>query len=225
MEWSDLPLFLEVARTGSFTAAARALGTTQSTVSRRIAALEGELGTSLFRRERHGVGLSTAAAELLPLFESAETAVHEVVRRASGLRETVRGTVRIATVEELSTWLFAPALPRLRDRWPELRVELSASNALANLAGGEADLAVRLLPPDRADLRGRRLGAIPIALFGHADPATPWAELDWLEPDDALALSLERRWLAHHVPNRRTVLRASSSATLAQAAAAGLGVA
>ncbi|MEQ1506386.1 MAG: LysR substrate-binding domain-containing protein, partial [Myxococcota bacterium] len=46
-----------------------------------------------------------------------------------------------------------------------------------------------------------------------------------LEPDDALALSLERRWLAHHVPNRRTVLRASSSATLAQAAAAGLGVA
>ena len=222
MLWEHLPVFLEVARTGSFTAAAKALGLTQSTVSRRVAALEAEVGASLFRRERYGVALSPAGAELLPLAETAEDAVNDVARRASGLAGTVRGTVRVATVEEIATYLLAPALPALRAAWPEVRVELLVSNAVVDLGAQQADLALRLVPPDRADLVGRRLAPIPCAVFGR-DPGPP--DGDWLEPDDALALGPERRWLAANRPDRRTVLRATSSATLAQAVAHGVGVA
>jgi DNA-binding transcriptional LysR family regulator len=141
--WDDLRLFLAVAETGSVSGGARKLRLGQPTVSRRLAALEYEIGEALFRRSVGGAALTAAGERLLgPARKMAEWAA-EVDRAAEGEDRAPRGMVRITAPPFVAFDFVAPFAGWLRRQFPKLRLEVLAQMQYLDLGRGEADLALR----------------------------------------------------------------------------------
>ncbi len=152
ISWDDIRLFLAIAETGTMSAAARRLRVGQPTVSRRLADLEHQLGVSLFRRSVEGAALTDAGARMLePARRMAEWA-GEVNRSSEGGGPGPVGRVRVSASPFFAAELLAPLAAELRETHPGLQLEISSSVQLAELGRGEADLALRSWPTDRADL-------------------------------------------------------------------------
>ena len=122
--WDDIRLFLELAREGSLSAAARRLKVDHSTVARRIAKLEKDLGLRLFDRLARGYVLTDEGETLRLSAERMEAEAIALQRQASG-RPLLQGTVRISTSPMLASLFLAPRLTELRDRHPDIRVALA----------------------------------------------------------------------------------------------------
>ena len=141
-----LRVFLEVARHGSFTVAARTLGWTQSAVSRQISSLEAALGGApLFDRLPRGVRLTEAGQLLVPYAETVTGALHGAVRELAALREVAGGRLRFGAFPTADAALVPHALGAFRDRHPQVRVsreEGLTPSLLERLAEGRLDLAV-----------------------------------------------------------------------------------
>ncbi|WP_460112881.1 LysR family transcriptional regulator [Streptomyces platensis] len=141
-----LRVFLEVARHGSFTVAARTLGWTQSAVSRQVASLEAALGGGpLFDRLPRGVGLTEAGRALVPHAEAVAQALHDAGQELSALRQVAGGRLRFGAFATADAALVPHALAAFRARHP--RVRLSREEGLTpalldRLAAGHLDLAV-----------------------------------------------------------------------------------
>lgn len=228
--WDDVRVLLAVLRHGSFTAAARALATEQSTVSRRIAALEAALGVALFERGRRAPTPTEAARRLRPAAERVEAEVGQLIDAAADPRPgAVRGRVRVATTDELAAHVLVPrALPGLRAAHPELTVELITSYAAADLIGHQADVAVRFFPTTRGELVGRRIARLPTAILCARGKVAAWrrrplTELDWIEVELAGLATPESAWLAAHVARPPSLVCTSYQVQLA-AIRSGLGV-
>jgi DNA-binding transcriptional LysR family regulator len=158
IDWNDWRSFLAVARGGSTLSAARTLRVSQTTVARRIAALEEALGLSLFERRPSGYSLTPGGAELVPHAEKVEQAAFAAETHGKALRRDASGTVRITAEEIFSTALLAPHLLELRDTYPEIRIEIDNTIGLRDLAAGEADIALRsIAQPHGAGIVGRCL--------------------------------------------------------------------
>ena len=108
MDWNNLRYFLELARTGTLAGAARRLGVEHTTVSRRIQALEKEVGEMLFAREAGGHRLTEAGRHLLPGVEAMEAAVLGVERLAPTPGSGPSGVVRVGATEGFGTLILAP---------------------------------------------------------------------------------------------------------------------
>lgn len=169
--WELLRTFLEVARDGSLSGAARRLGLTQPTVGRHIDALEADLGVALFTRSQRGLFATPAALELAPHAEAMEAAAAALVRTASGEAAAEGGTVRIAASEVVGCEVLPPILAAFRHAHPGIILELSLSNRNEDLLRRDADIAVRMLRPTQASLLAKRLGAVDIRLYAHKDYA------------------------------------------------------
>ncbi|MFF4499609.1 LysR family transcriptional regulator [Streptomyces sp. NPDC001401] len=141
-----LRVFLEVARHGSFTVAAKSLGWTQSAVSRQIAALEGALGGGpLFDRLPRGVRMTEAGRVLVPHAEAVLEALHGAVRELAALREVAGGRLRFGAFATADAALVPHALAAFRARHPRVRLsreEGLTPGLLDRLAAGHLDLAV-----------------------------------------------------------------------------------
>ncbi len=150
--WEDVHLFLAIAETGSFSAAARRLRTGQPTVSRRLADLEYRLGYKLFNRQAAGATLTSAAERLVePARKMAEWA-GEVARAASKGEKSPRGVVRITAPPGVSFDFVAPFAAYAKEKYPLLRIEILSSINYLDLVRGEADLALRTRAPVQKDL-------------------------------------------------------------------------
>jgi len=154
MKTDDLIILLEIARCGSFLKAGDALGLDNSTVSRRIAALERDLKAPLVDRGAHGCTLTPLGERLLASCEQVEAAVDEV-RRLSGQaadQDTapghLAGLVRVATTEAFGTYVIAEALAGLHRDNPALQVELVTQNRLSPYGVG-ADIEIGVGEPVR----------------------------------------------------------------------------
>lgn len=147
--WNDLKYLLAVAERGSTLAAARALGANQTTIARRIAALEEALGTALFERRQAGYRLTATGEKLLPLAQAVAAAARAVSEEVASEQREVSGTVRVSTLQIYAEWLLTPALAALRRAHPHLRIELDQSHEPRDLGAGEADVALRVA--DRFD--------------------------------------------------------------------------
>ncbi len=151
--WEDVRLFLAVAETGSLSGAARRLRIGQPTVSRRLAALEYSLGTTLFRRSVDGASLTSAGERLLaPAKKMAEWA-GELGRAAESSDPSPRGLVRITAPPHLCTDFLAPFAAWLAGMHPGLRMEVLSSIHYLDLNRGEADLALRGKVPTQESLQ------------------------------------------------------------------------
>ncbi|MCL7429648.1 LysR family transcriptional regulator [Streptomyces sp. YS415] len=141
-----LRVFLEVARHGSFTVAARTLGWTQSAVSRQISALEGALGGApLFDRLPRGVRLTEAGRILVPYAESVTEALHGAGRELAALRQAAGGRLRFGAFATADAALVPQALAAFRARHPRVRVSREEGRTpalLDRLTAGQLDLAV-----------------------------------------------------------------------------------
>ena len=164
-DWSELQALLAVARAGSLSAAARAGGLSQPTLSRRLAALEGRLGERLMERGAGGVRLTDAGREALARAEEMEAAADRLSRAAAGRAQGVAGVVRVTASRVVATYLLPGALTELLEAEPALEIELVASDDSANLLRREADIAVRMYRPAQADLVTRKVSEMALGLF------------------------------------------------------------
>src|SRR5215831_17144703 len=165
-DWSLYRSFLAVVRTGSLSAAARALGITQPTVGRHIAALEQTLGgRPLFTRSQSGLLPTDVARELLPHAESMDAAADALVRTASARASEVAGTVRITASEVVGAEVLPPILTEFRRLYPRVEIELNLSNQTVDLLRRDADIAVRMVKPEQQSLVARKAGEVALVFF------------------------------------------------------------
>ena len=182
MQLAELSLFIEVARRGSFAAAARARGVDASSVSRAIAGLEAELGARLFQRTTRRLSLTETGRLYLdrvaPAVEELRLAQDEV----TAARGEPAGRLRITASAAFGQMMLAPLLPAFRATLPRLGLELLLTDANLDLVADGVDLAIRLAPSYRADVVGVRLFATryrvvaaPGWIAVHGAPSTPQA--------------------------------------------------
>ena len=165
-EWSDLRPFLAVARAGSLSAAARALGVNHSTVFRRIAALESALDVRLFDRLPNGYCLTAAGEEMLARAERVEAEVLGIDRRIAGQDVRPQGSVRVSTADTIAYGLLPRHLMSFREANPGITVELAVESRFVNLTRREADVALRPSRDPDGDMVGRRVSDIAFAVYG-----------------------------------------------------------
>jgi DNA-binding transcriptional LysR family regulator len=165
MNWDDARVFLTVCRESTLRGAARVLGVDQATVGRRVTALEKSLNATLFLRTSDGYALTALGEAALQAVEKMEHSALELERRIQGLDDRLTGTVRVSTTDSLAIDFLIPAMARLHEQHPDVRVQLDASTQMLSLAKREADIAVRNVRPDNPDLIARRLARWPVGLF------------------------------------------------------------
>jgi DNA-binding transcriptional LysR family regulator len=225
-EWDDIRLFLELAREGSLSAAARRLKVDHSTVARRVSALEKRLGLRLFDRLARGYVLTEEGETLLGAAERMETEAIALQRQASG-RPTAQGNVRVSTSPMLASLFLASRLVEFQRQHPEIRVSLSGNNRVVDLNRREADIALRLTKPAEAGLIARRMGSIGFGLYASPDylAATKPKDFGFIGYDDTLGQISQQRWLEQQADGRPIVFLCSDMTTMYHAACAGMGVA
>src|SRR4051812_6479582 len=164
--WDDVRIFLTTYRVLSLGMAASRLGVDTSTVSRRIAAFERQVGVQLFERSREGLQRTAAAEQLFEAAEAMEAAHARLAREATGVEAAAEGTVRLTLDPGTAEFFVAPALPRLRAKHPHIELELDASAVPRDLRRREADLALRSSKLSGADLVATKVSAEPWLVLG-----------------------------------------------------------
>src|SRR6185503_4793673 len=227
LDWDDVRYFLAAARAGSLAGAARALGIEHSTIGRRLAGFERSLGAAAVLRNPDGLQLTALGRQLLPLAEEVERSV----RAVSALASSEKLRVRLATPSGMSR-LFVQGLARLRDRHPELVLEIVSGSRLVDLKRGEADLAVRVGPVTDAELvvkkqceLGQAVYAARSYLRGRSTiDVEDLAGHDVVAFEPALAATPAARWLEARSHNANIVLRSREMTDMLIAIVSGLGI-
>jgi len=171
-DWNDLRAFLAVAETGSTLSAGRRLRVSQTTVARRIAALEAALGLALFERRQAGYALTPAGEGLVERARAVEGAAAAFGEAAASVSREASGTVRLTVLEIYAATLLPPILRELHEAHPAIMIELDTAEELRDLAAGGADVALRAShSPKGGGLVGRRIAPDPWTLFCSRDYA------------------------------------------------------
>jgi len=234
MDWNDLRYLLAVHRGGSLAGAAKALGVTKATASRRLAALEEALGTELVARTPDGLSLTEAGRTALASAEEmARVATALEGRLGSAKDGSVRGTVRLTAPGWLAERLLLSELPALRAEHPALEVQLLGTNAVLDLTRLEADLALRNVKPTHLSLVARKVGILAGRVYAsklYVERRGKPMSRDELVTHDLLAYEglggmPGFEWLRDPPFIDRVVFRANDPVGLRSAAAAGLGLA
>ncbi|MEJ8418498.1 LysR family transcriptional regulator [Xanthomonas oryzae] len=168
ISWERYRSFLAVLEEGSLSAASRALGLTQPTVGRHVAALEELLAVPLFVRSQTGL-IPTDAAQALRGHARAMADIAAALQRAAGRHGALQGTVRISASEVVGAGILPPILATLRHVQPQLRTALVLSNRVQDLLQRQADVAVRMIRPQQDLLVARCVGEIAFGLYAHPD--------------------------------------------------------
>jgi DNA-binding transcriptional LysR family regulator len=169
LDWTSLRDFLAVAETGSLSRAARRLGVSQPTLTRRMAALEERLGAELFRRTPRGIELTEAGESVLSAARQMEQEAHGVELAISGRDAALAGVVRVTATEGLGIHWLTPALAEFQLANPAIEIQLLLQNQVLNLLQREADIAVRLSRPVQSDLVARKVGELAFGLYASRD--------------------------------------------------------
>lgn len=230
MDWDDLRVVAAVGEAGSLSGAGRRLGVSHATVFRRLKALEAQLAVRLFDRSPEGYAPTPAGDELIAAAGRAGEAVATAERRILGQDLRPSGTLRVTTTDTLLYGLLLPLCAPFRRSFPDIVLELAASNQLFDLTRREADIALRPSTRPGETLVGRKVGVIASAVYAAAadeDQITAaeedWRERDWIAPDEAVRFPALRRWMADAGLERRVVLRLDSLLGVREAVRAGLG--
>ncbi|HLZ78040.1 MAG TPA: LysR family transcriptional regulator [Sphingomonas sp.] len=229
MEWSDVRIYLAIAREGTLGGAARSLGQTQPTMGRRLRALEAAIGQTLFQRTADGFILTSEGAAVLPHAERIEEEALAFERRLAGTDARLEGFLRLSSSEWFGTHLLAPVLAEFAGRHPGVCVELLTDTRLYSLQRREADLVFRIAPFDEAGLISRRLMDMPYALYGReGDRLDPEGEGDGqrlVTMDTAFDDMPDLAWMRHVLPRAVIAARSNSRDVQARLCAAGVGLA
>jgi DNA-binding transcriptional LysR family regulator len=232
-EWSDFRVLLALSRAGSVAGAARELQVDNSTISRRLAALEEAVGAKLLIRGGREFTWTAEGRSVLEAAGAMEVATAAALRSVRASKTDVEGRVRVSVAPAFVCSIMEHMVPSLRQAHPLLNVELQGSFQRADLAKGEADIAVRMARPEEPDLVARRafdvgwfVYASASYLESHGRPAT----FDDLTQHQLILYSEQlaappTRWLETYKDSARAAYRMDSLETACQAAAASGGIA
>ncbi len=165
MDWDKLRIFHAVADAGSLTHAGDTLHLSQSAVSRQIRALEEALNTTLFHRHARGLILTEQGELLFDATRSMNKRLEAAAARIRDSEEEVFGELKVTTTIGFGTLWLAPRLPKLYEKYPELKIDLMLEERVLDLPMREADVAIRMKEPSQADLIRKRLMSIRMQLY------------------------------------------------------------
>ncbi|UTJ46776.1 LysR family transcriptional regulator [Atlantibacter subterranea] len=231
--WDDIQIFLAVAHGGTLGNPAKSLGLGISTVGRRIERLEESLGQRLFVHHQSGYKLTTEGAAMLPEAESIEASMNSLLTRVTEPKDVV-GSVRLATTDMVANELILPALHQLQESHLSLSLQIVTDAKIVNIHQVDADLALRLVKPERGNVTVRRLGVMGFGLYG----SQPFIDnikfrsreelyirgqfIGWTKQQSHLPTA---RWLTNKLNGKSLVLETSSLTTQVAAVDAGVGIA
>jgi len=233
MNWDDARVFLAVCRESTLRGAARVLGVDQATVGRRIVALEKSLDATLFLRTSEGYALTAVGEAALHSVKKMECSALELQRQIQGLDDRLTGIVRVSTTDSMAVELMIPAIARLHQRHPDVRVQLDATSQILSLAKREADIAVRNTRPDNPDLIARRIARWPVGLFasqayvdakGTPAPGSAFEGHDLVVYQPYLQSNKDLTLVSEPLTRGRIVSSVSSGLLVRRAIAAGIGL-
>ena len=234
MDWDNLRYFLELARAGTLAAAARRLAVEHTTVSRRIQALEKQMGAALFAREAGGHRLTEAGRQLLPVVEAMESAVMGAERAAPASHEGPSSLVRVGATEGFGTLILAPHLARLTQKHPHLSIDQLALTRMLHLSRREADIVISLERPTRGSVIVTKLADYTLHLYGQREylarrPLVATREdlrhHAFVSYVDDLLFTKELQFLDQLYPPERFAFRSTSITAQYEAVRAGAGLA
>jgi DNA-binding transcriptional LysR family regulator len=231
LEWTDLRFLLAVHRAKTLSAAARKLDCDQTTVGRRIDALETALDRRLFRRTPDGYFPTREGELALARAERIEEEAMAMEREISGRDERPQGQVRLTTYESMGQCFLAARMGAFRRRYPDIELLLNMDNRPLNLSRREADLALRPGKPAQQALQIRKIGSVVAALYaapaylkkrGEPRSADELAEHDIIDDEDSRYRMSQ--WFTSLARGARVTFRCDSAVAQAAAAADGLGI-
>lgn len=233
LQWNDLHLLLMLQRHETMAQAAQVMGINVSTVSRRLATLQREMGTTFFERTSQGCVPTPAAMEPLKIAARMEEQALALQRRVIGQDAEVRGGVTISTVSQMAHDL-GPVVATLSRDHPQLKLVLNTTQSTVNLSRRDADIVVRLTDHPPEHLVGRRLGPLRFALYGSHSvledvPASPVIReierLPWLQWAPSFGAVGTAAWMERVVPRARRVAQIDDTSLMREYIRAGVGVA
>lgn len=187
VDLNDVVVFIAVAETGGFTAAATRLGVATAKISVEISRLEEKLGVSLFRRTTRKVAMTDAGQSLYEECRPLVQQLSEALDQAASRQEQLAGTLRISTTVDHATLSLAPALAEFSRQYPELSIDLHTSDRVVSLIDDAIDVSIRLGWLKDSSLRAVKLGDFSQYLVGSASYFT--GKKRPREPYDLAALS------------------------------------
>ena len=223
MNWDDLRFFLALSREGSVSGAGRVLSVKHTTVARRIAALEAQMGSRLFDRLPSGYVMTQVAENLFPHALAMEELAQAADREVFGMDTQLSGSLRLAASYDVLTRLITPKLHQFTDQYPGIEIELLSSTSLVDLASRQADIALRLSPKPPEYLIGREVVPLQYGVYASA------RYLRKRRGGEKLILWEHDRdtpeWVSEHFPSGRVVVRVSEIMTMVDAVKNHLGLA
>lgn len=235
IDWDDLRYFLAVHRAGTLAGAAQKLRINPTTVGRRLAALEEQVGARLFDRTPDGYVATKPGQNLLPRAERMEEEAIALEREVAGADQKLEGIVRITVTEMLATRFLTPHLPAFHSRYPGITLELRcSSNQAINLGRREADIALRLARPKEENVVTRRIATIHLSPYASKSyieqrgmPENPEESLsghDLVMFASSRAFAKENDWFEPRLEGTQVVMRSDSVSSIMGAVMAGLGI-
>ena len=231
--WDEIRTAYHVARAGTVSGAADALGVHHATVIRHIDALEGRLGVKLFQRHARGYTATEAGADLMQVAQATDDQLTQLAGRLQGRGDEVSGELRVTSLNSISP-LVSPTLVRFQQKYPELIVRYLTGDRVFRLEYGEAHVAIRAgNPPEQPDNGVQPFGTLAIGLYAseayirkHGQPRgdADYANHYFVGSDDAESRAPFSRWLHEAVPAERIVFRCSDILHYRDAILAGGGI-
>ena len=227
MEWSDVRIFLAIARSGTLGGAARSLQTSHPTVGRRLRALEQAIGHTLFQRTADGLVLTEEGHGIIALAEQMEEGALAMERRLAGQEQNLKGNLRISSTDWFGAYVLPPILADFSNAYPNVDVEILTGTRRFSLAQREADVAFRAAPFDTADVVQRRLFRLEYGVYIAEEATDP-------KYGDGTGFRLitpsprnfpDIAWLIESFPNARPVLRSNNRNVQGRMCRQGVGIA
>jgi DNA-binding transcriptional LysR family regulator len=229
LEWSDVRIFLAIARCGTLGAAARQLGQSQPTMGRRLRALEEAVGNALFQRTRDGFVLTDEGALVLAHAERMEEEALGLTRALAGTDAQLTGQIRVTSSDWFGVHVLTPVFARFLARHRGVSVELVTDSRPYNLSRRETDLAFRITPFEEADVIQRKLMHMDYALYGRMDLVAPepgdGEGFNLVSMDSAFGALPDVEWVKRMLPRARIAFGSNNRGAQARMCAEGGGFA
>jgi DNA-binding transcriptional LysR family regulator len=232
LSWDDFRYVKAIADTRSLGGAATELGVNHSTVFRRLAQIEAQLGSRLFERSRSAYALTPCGEEMVRLAERMGEDIVTFERQVTGHDLRPSGELRVTTNDTVLVHMLTGVFAAFRKAYPEIVLDVVVSNQALNLSKRDADVAVRATDRPPEALIGRRAASIAWAVFAASGKAPESFDIqadaratEWVGFGENLANLKAAKWLKDHAGGGRIVYRINTVLGLAEAAAAGIGFA
>jgi DNA-binding transcriptional LysR family regulator len=227
LEWSDVRIFLAIARSGTLGGAAKLAGQTQPTMGRRLRALEEALGHMLFQRTSDGFVLTDEGAAVLAYAQRMEEEALGFTRALAGQDVTLTGSLRVSSSDWFGVHVLTPLFARFLAKHPEVSIELVTDARRYNLARREADLVFRIVPFDQPDVVQRKFMHVEYALYGRIDSTPPHMNgaLRLISMDSAFDRLPDVLWVKRMLPRARIIFGSNNRDVQARMCEEGAGFA